>query len=374
MNTPHQARYASIDLGFGFTKLSTPASPGSKHANRTLAFPSMAATSTADYRSLERSGIGVPNIVDILVDRVRYQVGPDVETCLSGRDLRVTSSHFFQGDTYKALYLGALAYMVSDEPTESTIDVLVVGLPLTVYQDEALQDQVRDLLTATHDLPVPGVRDVRRTLHILETIVVPQTIGSLFSLAQQHGDAVLEQMTSGTNLVIDVGYGTLMWMVSRGLNPALSRSGANMGGAHTLLSHVIRGISPQAEAKPWMLTRLDDNLRRMLGPPATADLESLNAVDSEALNSVFRKSVDPQQVAAALRTAIVSSLGELMAKIDDPDGIDDVWLVGGGAHLYASEVRRAFPRHVIHFDEIDTRYSNLRGFDIIGNRLLTANA
>lgn len=366
-------RSASIDLGYGFTKLSLPAAIGSDLPARVLEFPSMAATSDSSYESLAHGGNGFGGVVEIAVDRVRYQVGPGVSECLSSLDSRVTSRHFFKGDLSKAICLGAMAYMMANEPRECDLDLLVVGLPLAIWQDDELRENIRAFADGSHKLPVPGQPVETRTVTIHQVMAVPQTIGSLFSLESKRGNQGLKTSTGDWNLVIDAGYGTLTWIVSEGLCPVLNASGTNMGGAHTMLGRVAQVIAPHLRADPVFLSKLDDVLRELLGPTATADLDAIAANGADRLSSLFRKQVDSAQVADAIRTGVRGALTGLLAEIPDPAVISNIWLIGGGAHFFACELRRALPHSEIHVASNDARYLNLMGLDAMGRRALLAH-
>lgn len=359
--------HAAIDLGFGFVKV-TMASDAASDDARCMSFPSYAATSDNDFQSLERSGVAQIDVVEVVVNNQRYQVGPAVHSCMSGRDLRVASSHFFRSDSYKAIYLGALAYVMSEAASDSKLDVLVVGLPLTVYQEDGLQDDIRRMLTGRHELPVPGSRNQTRVVEVVDTLVVPQTVGSLISLATKDANGGFELMSQGNNLLVDVGYGTMMWMVSAGLTPALARSGANMGGAHTLLNRVLGAVAPRLVDKPFALQRLDDCLRDILGHPLHADMDKIAKAPPSFLDRVVRADVDPVAVSTALQTAMRPNVDEMKARVDDLADIDNVWLTGGASHFYAGEIRKLFPRHEIRCDPEDPRYSNLHGFNFLGRQ------
>lgn len=143
-----------------------------------------------------------------------------------------------------------------------------------------------------------------------------------------------------------------------------------MGGAHTLLNKVIRLVAPRLEDKPFALERLDTRLREMLGPPLDASLDQIALATPDSMQRVFRTDVDMAEIATALKTGAKQYLGEMLAKVDDLADIDNVWLTGGACHLYSSEVQRLFPHHPLMIDGADPRYSNLRGFYMIGHQAL----
>jgi Ethanolamine utilization protein EutJ (predicted chaperonin) len=88
------------------------------------------------------------------------------------------------------------------------------------------------------------------------------------------------------------------------------------------------------------------------------------------MNKIVRKDVDPLRIATVLRTVTQTYMAEMVAKVNNLDGIDIVWLTGGACHLYASEVRRLFPGRDIRVDQKDPRFSNVRGFHMFAGETL----
>jgi len=339
----------AIDLGFGYVKLARASfedGSGSAAPLNPLAFPSVAAVSTVDGAAFEGVGLGSLDVVSVTVRGVTFRVGPDALLTLSGSAVSVPGDEFFMSDEYLSLNLGALAYM--DLPAASDIDVLAVGLPLTVFVRPDVRKHLVDSLQTTHLLPIPGQRGQTREVKVHQVLVKPQALGALWAMAYELGDEAAADVQTSTNLVIDVGYGTLMWLMSRGNKPMLERSGANMGGVNSILRSVIQRIDPQLSGSPLFLSRIDDAIRNNKPVP--------NITEAAA-----------QEFAPAIRHQVKSMFKELMKSVGAKADVDTIWLAGGGAHLYLEEVKANFPNHEVRTCSAtdDPRFTNLKGLQLL---------
>lgn len=155
----------AIDLGFGNTKYVSASREGqSEYAHfRSLAFFS-ASEKSHDGLGGRRRTVCVP------VDKLFYEVGPDVELAADRFRSRALHDDYIHSSEYRALTAGALAYMKLE-----TIDLLVVGLPVAQYLDK--RAALEKLMT--------GRFAIGRGRHVtvLKTLVVAQPQGALFDFA-----------------------------------------------------------------------------------------------------------------------------------------------------------------------------------------------
>ena len=61
------------------------------------------------------------------------------------------------------------------------------------------------------------------------------------------------------------------------------------------------------------------------------------------------------------------ALDFVLARLDGPQELEHIILVGGGAYLYTKAVRRRFPKHKIT-EVADPMYANVRGFQLLGEQ------
>ncbi len=334
--------FRALDLGFGFTKFSKGEylDDGSLEVG---AFPSYAAA--ADDSAIGAGVISDLSLVHVSVDDERFAVGEDVRRAADGVGRQMLELTFFTSRQYIALARGAMAFM--NIPDHGTIDSLVLGLPLNVFRDKSIVKHVETKLQGTHLVPdITKTRGINRQINIKSIKVIPQVIGSLVAMSRDAG--LMKQIKEQQNLTIDVGYGTLLWLVSDGFASVPARSNGNMGGVSNLLQKVIRSIDPSAVSSINILDRLD---KALLENKPTILING-----NEVVIDKYRG-----QIASAAR----ENLTELIRSIGHMADIDNVFLTGGGAHLYRDEIAAAFPKRQINFAAEGSRFTNVRGFQFL---------
>lgn len=334
----------ALDLGYGFTKFSKGQySDRSDGSLEVAAFPSYAAPAV-DY-SIGAGVMSDLSVVNISVDGERFTVGEDVRRAADGVGRQMLESTFFRSSQYLALARGAMAFM--NVPDHGEIDSLVMGLPLNVYRDKSIIEHVEAKLKGSHLVPDIGKdRGHERSIHVKNIHVIPQVVGSLVAMSRDAG--LMTKIREQQNLTIDVGYGTLLWLVADGFAPVPARSNGNMGGVSSLLQKVIRAIDPSAVSSINILDRLD---RALLDNKPTILINGEDVVISK-----YR---------SLLASAARENLTELTRSIGHTADIDNVFLTGGGAHLYREEIAAAFPKRKINLAAEGSRFTNVRGFQYL---------
>ena len=340
--TQRTPTYRALDLGFGFTKFSK----GQYLDDGSLevaAFPSYAAP--AIEQSIGAGVLSDLSVVNVKVNDERFAVGEDVRKAADGVGRQMLESTFFRSSQYMALAIGAMAFM--NLPDHGEIDALVTGLPLTVYRDEALLEHVEKMLSGTQTIPdINKERGGDRLIYVKKVHVIPQVVGSLVAMSRDAG--LMNKIHEQQNLTIDVGYGTLLWLITDGFAAVPARSSGNMGGVSTLLQKVIRAIDTSAATSINILDRLD---RALLENKPTI---MINGAD-----------VEIGKYRGVLVTAARENLTELIRSIGHTADIDNVFLTGGGAHLYHEQVAAVFPNRKINIAPEGSRFTNVRGFQFL---------
>lgn len=331
----------ALDLGFGFTKYSK----GHLKNGFDLdagAFASFAARS-GDASSVGHA-LGNLDVLTIDVDGVPYTVGNDSKLAASGQGRQMLESSFFVSPQYLAIARGAMSFM--DVPESGVIDELVVGLPLNVYSDQTVQTSVVSRLTATHVIPSD---EMKREITVRNVTVLPQIMGSLIALSvpSDRLGAIQQEL----NLTIDVGYGTLLWLVTAGMKPIPNRSGGNMGGVSSILKSIAAAISPSAADNVGILDRLDNALY--------SKLPSIK---------VGGNVVELDRYLPYQQSVIRDNFTQLLDLVGKTDDIDNIFLTGGGSEFYREAIKEAFPGRSIPATNLGGRYTNLQGFQIFGER------
>ena len=338
----HQANRRALDLGFGFTKFSQ-----SEYLDddtlSVSAFPSYAAQALDSHR-LGSGVLADLNVIKVAVGDEEFLVGEDVRRAADGGGRQLLEATFFRSSQYLALAKGAFAFMCL--PAGADIDRLVIGLPLNVYDDDSLVEHVQKSIEGVHVVPNLSETGGTRTIQVKQVHIIPQVVGSLVAMSRDVG--LMEKINNQQNLTIDVGYGTLVWLVTHGFSPVPARSGANMGGVSTLLQKVARAIDPSAATNINILDRLDQ-----------AFLNHSPSIKVHGADVLVAKHQ------GVLSSAATENLTEMLRDLGDTIDIDNVFLTGGGAHLYAKEIAAAFPKRKLHFAAKGSRFTNVRGFQFL---------
>lgn len=318
----------AIDVGFGNTKYVTASQGGKVDCGH---FTSMSYFGAAENNN---DGIGGRRrTVSVPIGELFYVVGPDVE--LAADRFRPMHQHdgFTQTAEYRALMAGALHFMKVDR-----LDLLVVGLPVAHFMDKraALQKAV----TGTFD--VGGKRKVA----VKRALVVAQPQGALIDYATQAGS---DTFSKGRSLVIDAGYRTFDWLVTRGMRVVGGMSSSVPRGMHDILVGVARKISVDIKAEYDELDEIDQALRA--GRPLR----------------IFQKDYDLKRFGELIDAVADGAVMAMAQRMGATFNVENIVLVGGAAHLYRKAIKRQFPRHKIR--EVDEPlFANVRGFQLLGEQ------
>lgn len=319
----------ALDLGWGFTKLSRRNEDGTGLDYMT--FPSLAPrASTLDLSS---SVLGQRNTKVVTVDGVNYEVGPDSGDLDSNEANRNLNSNFIYTEQYKAVFYGALAYM--DEPT---IDVLVVGLPVSNMNQAP---KLKAMMEGTHK--VTG----ELTVVVKEALVVAQPLGGLhycFSLAAP--DTPFEFLREENNLLVDPGFLTFDFLYTHGPSVVENRSGACPGGVSKVLMALAQSISQAHGITYENLTAIDRGLRKRKIKIMGAD---------EELEPHIRNT----------RDVLESTVNYMRNRVGDGSDVDNIILMGGGAALFRRTIETFYPRHKLIVVP-NAQTANVTGFQLAG--------
>lgn len=334
----------AVDVGFGNVKYVTGHEHG--HAVECHLFPSLAPQAGAN----QEIGAGVlqnRNTVIVEVDGVRYEVGPDAALALDATHGRVLDQSFPETDTYKALLRGALAYM--DVPE---IDLLVLGLPVNNFPN--YRDHVEKVMSGRHRVPdiklhQAGSLAAERDVTVKSVWVLPQPLGGFFDHALRN--KLFGSMKSQHNLIIDIGFYTVDWLMTVGVKPVGNRSSAVNGGMSAILTLVAERVAAQHKTQTPLLKSVEEAVRS--GSPVR----------------VFGKECDISEHIAAGKAKAREAVAQLVNKVGDGADIDNIILSGGGASFFEDVIQEKYPHHklVIAGDPV---FANVRGFQVAGEEQL----
>lgn len=313
----------AVDVGYGNTKFIVDENGGCR------LFPSLAPRADVHrecgglYRQRQTT--------EVWVDGKPYEVGPD-STLFP--EIPVLHADYIETPEYRALLFGAL-----DAMQLQRIDLLVTGLPVHLHASRS--QRLQQILTGAHTIRPEVTIDVR------EVAVVSQPLGGFFAHSRRDGNWTIA--SDRTYLLVDPGYVTFDWLVTRGMQELPGLSGSVQSGVSECLRQVERALNENLGDAYTNLRRIDDGLRcgsfRLRGK--TIDLE-------------------PYRVHAD--AVVEHALRALKNRVGIGHEIDEIVLVGGGAPFFQAGLRKAFPNYPLQIVE-DSIFANVRGFQAIGEIL-----
>lgn len=334
----------AIDVGYGNTKYVVAHTKGQPIT--CSLFPSVAPQANA----IGDLGNGVfqrRNTVTLDIGGVRYEVGKDAELAQDASFGRVLDVDYSMSDTYMALLRGALYYM-----GEPTIDMLVLGLPVNLHDQFA--DKLMARALGKHKVPAFDAEDPSSapqvTVEVKAVRVIPQPIGAFLDYSIR--TKAYNRMRNEMNLLIDPGYFTLDWVVSKGVKMINARSGAHSGGMSSLLRAMAEQISHR------------------IGSPIT-DLSLIDSAIREHRNPHFfgKEFTEFPEFLATGKEKARQFVSVMANKVGTGVDIQNIVVAGGGAEFFLDVVQEKFPRHELVICD-DPIYSNVRGFQLAGTQFM----
>lgn len=331
--------FGAIDIGYGNTKYC--AGVDKKGDLELGIFPSIAPLAPNNLMSSGLLGQRNSEIIDI--EGTRYEVGPDAELSASNTDTtRNLNESYVFSEQYKALFLGALAYM-----KKTHYDVLVLGLPVNyLYNSRKLEE----LFTGDHDV------NENMKVKIDKVIVVPQPLGGFYDVAinQEKYFEFIEE----TNLIIDPGYLTYDFLVTHGLKPIEARSDALKGGMSRVLNAIAKSISLDLEKNYTDHNAIDRAIRN----PKKVKQED-GSYSKERILKIAGKKVDLTKHIIKSSPTIQNSINHMRNVVGNYDDIDNIVLVGGSENVFEKKIIEDLDREI--FKSENAIFSNVRGFWLI---------
>lgn len=333
-----------IDVGFYSTKFTTGRDPAKDNAIQVDQFPSQAPR-------YHHAGSALPlakalDGATVSVDGVPHFVGKEVFNVVEAHGAKAVVDDYSLSAAYKALFLGALAYIVKAHhfPAQLRIKRLVVGLPMsTVYSHST---KLRAAVEGAHTVPRMGDGAATCKVYVDAAVVVAQPQGALIHFGGRRAG----RASNDTSLVLDMGGGTFDWFVSEGMRPNLPRCGAAPIGMLKCATVACDMLNPRYRNDPKILARVDEALR-----------------NSAEFVRITGKDHPMEQFGNAIGTVLNEALDQMLKSVGSLDNIDEILLTGGGARLLHTPLTTRL-RDYAHTIQVDPEpvYSNVRGFHTLG--------
>lgn len=324
----------ALDIGYGYTKYTKGVDENGKIICDL--FPSIAALSpqeemggdffvARDTRKIDSGGI-------------IWEVGPDVGDIKTTNDVRALHENFIQSEQWKVLLLGALSYMGEDE-----IDYLVLGLPVS---DMKRSEEVVKIVKGKHH--VDG-----RDVIIHNVFVIPQPLGTLYNYAITEGQ--FERFMKSVTLVVDPGYLTFDFLVTKGFSVNSHRSGARPGGMSSILNAIDSSIAKETGSEFGDLEQIDEALKIYL---ATQGKESSSL-------SMYGNDIELTPHIKNTVPVIESSMNYMLQKIGTSKDINQIIMGGGPNKIFDKSIKKQFRQHEVK--ALDSGiFANVMGFLLWG--------
>ena len=325
---------SAIDIGYGYTKYTTSISDDGKI--ECGLFPSIAPMSP--HEELSGDFFIVRDTKKIESGGIKWEVGPDVYEIATRNDVRALHDNFVNSEQWKVLFLGALAYQGNTE-----IDYLILGLPVS---NMSKREEMEKMAKGTH-----VIGDLTVVIH--NVVVVPQPLGALYNFAVRSGD--FSRFTMTNNLVIDPGYLTFDFLLTRGFSVNSHRSGARPGGMSSILGAIASSISQEMHVEYDDLNELDKAL----------NLKNYDTAKDDRHVFLYGKKVELLPHIKNTVPVIDSSLNFMLNKIGESKDIAQLIMAGGPNKIFERSIKKQFPHHeLITLD--DGIFANVIGFMLWG--------
>ncbi len=232
---------------------------------------------------------------------------------------RYTDPDYFK--LLKVLYLHTFAAYRGR--SEAIAPTGVISVPVGVYNRSEVIDQIRGTLVGKHELVDYESRTLRLDIQAKRLLIVPESYGALMHYAYDAGTLQkrAESDTTGTTLVVDIGYETTDISLFEGLkyqrDRAESLQRAGMGiitrAVHTYLDQALRATDDH---------RIDRALHAIAGKASGTpkEIEPVPGIFAD-VTDVYDEEIE------VLGTRIAN---DVLTRF--PESASRVLLAGGGAH------------------------------------------
>lgn len=243
------------------------------------------------------------------VNDKKFITGCDASYLYDFCENRCLRPTYTESEFYKALFFTALS-AISKET--DTIDVLITGLPVSVFSDKALVRQLRESLIGTFN-PSDKI-----TVSVNDVLVVPQPVGAFLQETQNDPD-----MQQTTVLVADPGFYSFDWVLLEGSIPNNRFSGSSLYATSVVIEETMKKLNSRRT-----YFRLEDSIRA-----------GKDKVDIGTGDVPYQTELD--ESAYEISKFAVNEMYNNMRLMSNK--ISHIILVGGGSKYYEDQIRKTFP-------------------------------
>lgn len=348
---PHM-NVLAIDVGHGHTKVMHKLGTGapSKAVFPSFALPTIGGASASTIMS---AGL---RVITVEAGGKLFRVGKDIEMALPASAERNRDENYSQTDAYLALVRGALHYTRCE-----TIDVLVVGLPLTTLSTNS--DLLRQRLETVHKVPAFNATDAAAgktvAVNVKRVIVMAQPMGALLAACDQD-----TSLTTARVLTLDYGFYTLGVLASHGIRVFPERLGAIPGGVASYIDSLQKSVGER-------IRRDRPDLSGEFRVPSSIYEAALRQEGAQVVTLGPGRFDLAQHMAGAIGR-LGMDLQRAIAMVGSANDITALVLAGGGAWLLGAAAPAYFPQVSTVLTLDDPQFAIARGFLLYGERIAAA--
>jgi plasmid segregation protein ParM len=319
-----------IDIGYSNLKLAF----GPKgESPQTCLRPAGAAP--ADRFGSRFDGKAQDDFLHVLVEEQEFVAG--VSSDRAEMWSRSLHADYTTRPSYQALFHAGLLLSEMER-----IDVLVTGLPVSQYLDEARRNALAGQMRGTHPITP------KRMVSVEKVKVIPQPIGGLLDYIAQE-DVDIEEARV---LVVDPGFFSVDWVVIAHKDIHRQSSGTNLNASSVILEEASRLIAKDHGAAV-----------------NTETLENAVRAGKHTVLVLGQRAEIAPYIEQAAKTVGPVAIESIQKSLRTENKMPDlVILVGGGAPFFRDALQSAFPRLTVATPK-NPVFSNARGFWLMGNTL-----
>ena len=246
---------------------------------------------------------------------------------------RALHADYPASQSYQALWLAALSQI-----PDARIECLVTGLPVAQAMDPARREALRQRLRGPHQTP-------RGLVEVIDVRVLAQPIGTFIDVLMQAEPEVLDRISEGTVLVLDVGFFSVDWALLVGGDLRRTTTGTSLEAMSVLIEQAAGRIASERGGRP----------------PLAAIEQALGEDRATLLTRGQRLTVAPylEQAAAERVPIALEALRQDLRR--EQTEIDLILLTGGGARWFAPTLGTLFPGVPLQ-PPVDPVNANARGY------------
>lgn len=285
------------------------------------------------------------DVVRTEINGMTYETGYEAHLAKNGLGFgRVQRPDYPQSPQYMAMVNAALFYI-----GQNTIDVLVLGLPVSTFVRE--KQALIDSMTGMHHFTRLDRNDAEPRVidcEVKKVLVIRQPMGGLYDAFSN--EEIVKDLSDGNTLVLDPGFFTLDWIVAHNKKPIENRCGASNNGGVSAIYKVIASELGRETGETIDIGRIEEAFNK------SGEVKTIK-VKGETFNLA--------KYDGLVRGIIQEVLEQMGSQIGTFSDLDNIIVVGGAAELYKRILQPLVPKFNIIVPK-DPMFANVRGFQVAG--------